>query len=68
MEIVQEFSSQFMLYLPVSLVIVGAILVFTFGFKSVEQPSFHNLTNDERKSLGKKKKLKEKVINNTKNL
>lgn len=63
MEIVQEFSSQYMLYIPVALVIVGAILVFTFGFKSAEQPPFDKLSSEDRKSAGKKKKIKEKVRN-----
>jgi hypothetical protein len=35
--------------------------VFTFGFKSAEQPPFDKLTNDDRKQAGKKKKIKEKV-------
>lgn len=62
MEILQEVSNQYVLYIPVALVIVGAILVFTFGFKSAEQPPFDKLTNEDRKSTGKKKKIKEKVI------
>lgn len=63
MEIVQEISSQYMLYIPVALVIVGAILVFTFGFKSAEQPPFDKLSSEDRKSAGKKRKIKEKVCN-----
>ncbi|GJQ68470.1 hypothetical protein Trydic_g17047 [Trypoxylus dichotomus] len=42
---------------------VCAILVFAFGFKSAEQPPFDKLSSidsEERKTLGKKKKLKEK--------
>lgn len=62
MEILQEVSNQYVLYIPVALVIVGAILVFTFGFKSAEQPPFDKLTTEDRKSTGKKKKIKEKVI------
>lgn len=61
MEILQEMSSQYVLYIPVALVIIVAILVFTFGFKSAEQPPFDKLTSEERKSSGKKKKIKEKV-------
>lgn len=43
-----------------ALVIFGAILVFTFGFKSPEQPPFDKLSSDDRKSTGKKRKIKEK--------
>ncbi|KAI4470119.1 hypothetical protein MML48_1g18696 [Holotrichia oblita] len=64
MELVNEFvNNQFALYIPVALVLVGAILVFAFGFKSAEQPPFDKLSSidsEERKTLGKKKKLKEK--------
>ncbi|CAG9818655.1 unnamed protein product [Phaedon cochleariae] len=63
MEIVQELSSQYILYIPVALVIIGAILLFTFGFKSAEQPPFDKLTNEERKSsAGKKRKIKDKKV------
>lgn len=65
MEILQEVSNQYVLYIPVALVIVVAILVFTFGFKSAEQPPFDKLTSEDRKSTGKKKKIKEKVITNS---
>lgn len=65
MELVNEIvNNQFALYIPVALVLIGAILVFAFGFKSAEQPPFDKLSSidsDERKTLGKKKKLKEKV-------
>jgi hypothetical protein len=63
MEIVKDFvNDQLTIYLlPVGLVIVVVILVFTFGFKSAEQPPFDKLTNDDRKQAGKKKKIKEKV-------
>lgn len=61
MEIVHEFSSQYMLYILVALVTVAAILVFTFGVKSAEQPPFDKLSSEDRKSAGKKKKIKEKV-------
>jgi hypothetical protein len=62
MEIVQEFSSQYILYIPIALVIIGAILVFTFGFKPAVQPPFDKLTLDDKKSAGKKRKLKEKKL------
>lgn len=61
MEILQEVSNQYLLCIPVALVIVVGILVFTFGFKSAEQPPFDKLTSEDRKSTGKKKKIKEKV-------
>nr|XP_023015702.1 DNA ligase 1-like [Leptinotarsa decemlineata] len=63
MEIVQENSNQYVLSIPIAfivLIIVGAILVFTFGFKSAEQPPFDKLTNEDRKLIGKKRKPKEK--------
>ncbi|KAG5866521.1 hypothetical protein JTB14_019632 [Gonioctena quinquepunctata] len=63
MEIVEEISSQYVSNVPIAfifIVIVGAILVFTFGFQSAEQPPFDKLTSDDRKSTGKKRKIKEK--------
>lgn len=53
------------LYIPVALVLVCAILVFAFGFKSAEQPAFDKLSGigDDRKQAGKKRKSKEKVRN-----
>lgn len=42
--------------LAVSVVFLGAVLLFVFGFKSAEEPSFTNL-----KSANKKKKSKDKV-------
>uniref|UniRef100_V5I8L8 Uncharacterized protein n=1 Tax=Anoplophora glabripennis TaxID=217634 RepID=V5I8L8_ANOGL len=60
MEIIRELSNQYVLYIPTALVIFGAILVFTFGFKSPEQPPFNKLSSDDRKSTGKKRKIKEK--------
>lgn len=64
MELVaQLINNQFALYIPVALVLVCAILVFAFGFKSAEQPPFDKLSasNDDRKPAGKKRKTKEKV-------
>lgn len=53
----------------VGLVLICAVLVFVFGFKSVEDFPFDKLTTvaDDRKPAGKKRKLKDKVrsyINN----
>lgn len=64
MELVKEFTSnQFTIFLPVAIVLVLAILVFAFGFKSAEQPPFDKLALiDDRKPAGKKRKIKEKVI------
>lgn len=64
MEIIRELSNQYVLYIPMALVIFGAILVFTFGFKAPEQPPFDKLSSDDRKSAGKKRKIKEKVFIN----
>lgn len=65
MELVNDFvNNQFTLYIPVALVLIGIVFVFAFGFKSAEQPPFDKLSSidsEERKTLGKKKKLKEKV-------
>lgn len=51
---------------PVALVIFCAVLVFTFGFRKAEQPSFAQLSSvveAERKTQTKKKsKSKEKVM------
>ncbi|KAF5269974.1 hypothetical protein FQR65_LT05773 [Abscondita terminalis] len=46
----------------VALVIIAITLLFTFGFKSSEQPPFDKLSAlaDDRKSAGKKRKIKEK--------
>lgn len=49
--------------LPVGIVLICAVLVFAFGFKSVEEPPFSQLSNitaDDRKASGKKRKSKEK--------
>lgn len=56
-------SQQFAFIFPVGLVIVFAVLVFAFGFKSsVEPPSFKYISSaaDDRKNT-KKKKTKDKV-------
>lgn len=47
---------------PVGIVLICAVLVFVFGFKSAEQPAFAQLTytGDDRKPAGKKRKIKEK--------
>lgn len=49
--------------LVVGLVLICAVLVFVFGFKSVEDFPFDKLTTvaDDRKPAGKKRKLKDKV-------
>ena len=44
----------------VSIVFVGAVLLFVFGFKSAEEPSFNKIKADS-KSVSKKKKKKDKV-------
>jgi len=68
MELMGELvNNQLTLYIPVALVLVGAILVFTFGFKSAEQPPFDKLsssTSEDRRSTGKKRKPKEKKTAN----
>ncbi len=46
--------------LMVSVVFLGAVLLFVFGFKSTEEPAFNKLKSDS-KSSGKKKKPKDKV-------
>lgn len=47
----------------VGFVIILAVLVFVFGFKTAEEPPFDKLTNigDDRKPAGKKRKVKDKV-------
>lgn len=49
---------------PVGVVLICAVLVFAFGFKSAEQPAFAQLTytGDDRKPAGKKRKIKDKKI------
>lgn len=49
---------------PVGVVLICAVLVFAFGFKSAEQPAFAQLTytGDDRKPAGKKRKTKDKVV------
>lgn len=44
----------------VGTVLVFALLVFVFGFKSAEEPPFDKLS-DDRRAAGKKKKVKDKV-------
>lgn len=50
---------------PVGIVLVGVILVFTFGFKNAEQPQFAQLSAvsdiDRKQASKKKSKIKEKV-------
>lgn len=46
--------------LIVSIVLLGAVLVFVFGFRSTEEPSFNKGKTDS-KSVAKKKKAKDKV-------
>ncbi|KAJ9580274.1 hypothetical protein L9F63_004087 [Diploptera punctata] len=47
---------------PIGVVLICAVLVFAFGFKSAEQPAFAQLTytGDDRKPAGKKRKIKDK--------
>jgi len=49
---------------PVGVVLICAVLVFAFGFKSAEQPAFAQLTytGDDRKPAGKKRKIKDKKV------
>lgn len=63
MELIKELANnQLVVFIPVALVLIVAVLVFTFGFKSAEQPPFKlSSANDERKAAGKKKKIKDKV-------
>lgn len=64
MEAVLELVNNNLEYLlPVSGVAFLIILVYAFGFKRTEQPPFDKLSSntDEKKSSGKKKKIKEKV-------
>lgn len=52
-----------MIYITVLFVIFSGILVFVFGFQTVKEPSFVDLTNGDKKQQNKKRKLKEKVSN-----
>lgn len=64
MELINQLThNQLTMYIPVALVLVCAILVFAFGFKSAELPAFDKLSgiSDDRKPAGKKRKTKEKV-------
>lgn len=47
--------------LVVGAVVLLALSVFVFGFKSAEEPPFDKLTDDRRGAAGKKKKVKDKV-------
>jgi len=61
MEIITELvQNQLILILPVGLVILGCILLFTYSIRPVQQPKFHLSSLDDRKTAGKRKKLKEK--------
>lgn len=70
MELSPVFNTPFVFPgLVVGMVLICAVLVFVFGFKSVEDFPFDKLTTvaDDRKPAGKKRKLKDKVrtyINN----
>lgn len=64
METVTELINSNLEYLlPVVGVGVLIILVYAFGFKRAEQPPFDKLSSgsDDKKAVGKKKKIKEKV-------
>ncbi|XP_066992756.2 uncharacterized protein DDB_G0286299 [Anabrus simplex] len=60
MDVLQVVNTQYAF--PIGVVLIGALLVFTFGFRPAEQPAFHRLTHtaDDRKPAGKKRKLKDK--------
>ncbi|CAG9770681.1 unnamed protein product [Ceutorhynchus assimilis] len=60
MEIITEFvQSQLFLVVPVALVVFAGILLFTYSIRPAQQPKFPSGL-DDRKTAGKKKKLKEK--------
>lgn len=62
MEISNVVSNQYAFFIPVALVIICAVLVFAFGFKSsVEPPNFKQLSllSDVKKTV-KKRKVKDK--------
>lgn len=64
MELSPVFNTPFVFPgLVVGMVLICAVLVFVFGFKSVEDFPFDKLTTvaDDRKPAGKKRKLKDKV-------
>lgn len=57
---IQDFSSSIYLF-PIVAVIICAVLVFAFGFKSPSQPPNFSLLNEEQKRVVKRrKKEKEK--------
>lgn len=60
MELLEVVNTQYAF--PVGVVLICAVLVFVFGFKSAEQPAFAQLTytGDDRKPAGKKRKVKDK--------
>jgi hypothetical protein len=62
MELAEVVNTQYAF--PVGFVLICAVLVFAFGFKSAEQPAFAHLTytGDDRKPTGKKRKIKDKVV------
>lgn len=63
MELVTDLgNTPLTIFIPVVLSIVAIICVYTFGFKSAEEPAFDKLSViDDRKPAGKKRKIKEKV-------
>ncbi|XP_063238876.1 uncharacterized protein DDB_G0283697-like [Bacillus rossius redtenbacheri] len=61
MELYEVVNTQYAF--PVGVVLICAVLVFTFGFKSVEQPVFPHLSHtadDRKQTAGKKRKVKDK--------
>ncbi|KAK7791502.1 hypothetical protein R5R35_008854 [Gryllus longicercus] len=60
MELAEVFNTQYAF--PVGIVLICAVVVFAYGFKSSTPPTFSQLVHaaDERKTAGKKKKLKDK--------
>lgn len=55
---VDKFLSHSQYALPVGGVLILAILVFAFGFKTVAEPTFDKVANDERKKKSGKTKTK----------
>lgn len=65
MELTELGNNQIAFFVPVVLVVLGAICVYVFGFKTAHQPAFDKLSvTDDRKPAGKKRKTKEKVFIN----
>lgn len=64
MEVVTDLIQNNIVYALPAVLVIFLILVYAFGFKRAEQPPFDKLfsgANDDRKTAGKKRKIKEKV-------